>query len=94
MTRLANIQSHALNIIYGFRYLGRGGWSSGQRACLPPDDPSSNPSEAYLEFFSIKLVFENKHREAGDVPFKNQKFCYSKDKEQQFVIVSVRLCVR
>ena len=41
-------------------------WSNGQRSCLLPDDPSSNPAEAYIYY--VKIAFEKdkyKQKEAG-----------------------------
>ena len=47
-------------------------WSNGQRSCLLPDDPSSNPAEAYIYY--VKIAFEKdkyKQKEAGVGTLKN-----------------------
>ena len=51
-------------------------WSSGQRACLLSDEPSSNPAKAYS--FSVILCLKRTkiNRKRPGLPhFKNFGFC-------------------
>ena len=52
------------------RPLGPWWWKRGQRACLPSNDPTSNPTEAFCFFCNIKFEKnENKQKEVGLAQF-------------------------